>query len=213
MSSRAVALLTGAFVACLALSACSSAGQTTSGQSAGAAVATGESTPSAAASSSSAVASPSVSSAIGVTTAKVACSTIDQAAAATILGFTTKPGLSSPAGGANPSFQKLDGCVYQNVGAGSLGYTVVRVDPGVGKSMVGAAKAKMAGAGSVAVVFASGIPDSVAFTMHLPKGVDSQITATAGGTLLSVASTRLDGDTAKSQGSAIAAMRALIAAS
>ena len=75
-----------------------------------------------------------------------------------------------------------------------------------------ALEAKMAGAGSQVVVFTPGIANSVAFTMHLPHGVDSQITAQAGDRLLSVASTRKDGDAAKSQASATAAMQALIAA-
>ncbi len=215
MSPRTLVLLTGAVALGAAMSGCSSPASSTSGQTAGAAVAAGETTPAAAAASSpSAAATPSASatSPTGVTSAKGGCRTIDQAAAAALLGFTTKPGLSSAGGTTNPSFLKLDGCVYQNVTAGSLGYTVIRVDAQTGKAMVGAATARMAGAGSGVAPFTSGIPDSVAFTMHLPKGVDSQITAMAGDTLLSVASTRLDGDTAKSQASAIAAMQALIAA-
>jgi len=207
-------VLGGAAALCLALTGCSTSGQPAADAASGSSTPAGGSSNGASASSTQATSqAPSTTA---VTTAAAAptgqCSTIDQATAATILGFTTKAGISSKSGSADPRFLKLDGCLYENATSGSLGYTVVKVDAAAAAGMVAAAKAKMAGAGSQVVVFTPGIANSVAFTMHLPHGVDSQITAQAGDRLLSVASTRKDGDAAKSQASATAAMQALIAA-
>jgi len=207
-------VLGGAAALCLALTGCSTSGQPAADAASGSSTPAGGS--SSGASASSTQATSQAPSTTAVTTAAAAptgqCSTIDQATAATILGFTTKAGISSKSGSADPRFLKLDGCLYENATSGSLGYTVVKVDAAAAAGMVAAAKAKMAGAGSQVVVFTPGIANSVAFTMHLPHGVDSQITAQAGDRLLSVASTRKDGDAAKSQASATAAMQALIAA-
>ena len=207
-------VLAGAAALCLALTGCSTSGQPAADAASGSSTPAGGS--SSGASASSTQATSQAPSTTAVTTAAAAptgqCSTIDQATAATILGFTTKAGISSKSGSADPRFLKLDGCLYENATSGSLGYTVVKVDAAAAAGMVAAAKAKMAGAGSQVVVFTPGIANSVAFTMHLPHGVDSQITAQAGDRLLSVASTRKDGDAAKSQASATAAMQALIAA-
>jgi len=207
-------VLAGAAALCLALTGCSTSGQPAADAASGSSTPAGGS--SGGASASSTQATSQAPSTTAVTTAAAAptgqCSTIDQATAATILGFTTKAGISSKSGSADPRFLKLDGCLYENATSGSLGYTVVKVDAAAAAGMVAAAKAKMAGAGSQVVVFTPGIANSVAFTMHLPHGVDSQITAQAGDRLLSVASTRKDGDAAKSQASATAAMQALIAA-
>jgi len=207
-------VLGGAAALCLALTGCSTSGQPAADAASGSSTPAGGSSSGASASSTQATSqAPSTTAATTAAAAPTGqCSTIDQATAATILGFTTKAGISSKSGSADPRFLKLDGCLYENATSGSLGYTVVKVDAAAAAGMVAAAKAKMAGAGSQVVVFTPGIANSVAFTMHLPHGVDSQITAQAGDRLLSVASTRKDGDAAKSQASATAAMQALIAA-
>jgi hypothetical protein len=209
MPARPLVLVVGVLATCLGLAACSSGGQSTTAATAPAT--------SAAATSAPATSAPPVttsSTPVATSPAKAAgrCSMIDQAAAATILGFSTQPGLSSSAASGDATMKKVDGCVYQNLTSGSLGYDVVQVDAQLAQAMVGAAKARMAGAGAAVVVFDTGIASSIAFTMHLPKGVDSQITAQSGDLLLSVSSTRKDGDAAKSQAAAIAAMQHLIAA-
>jgi len=206
----------GVVAICLALTACSSGTPAATGAAAGSSTQAGaSSTPSESAPTQAASTPATTASAASTTTTVAAtghCSTIDQANAASILGFSTKPGISSKVGSVNPSFVKVDDCLFESAASGSLGYTVVKVDAAIAKSMVGSAKSRLAGAGSIAVLFTSGIADSIAFTMHLPHGVDSQITAQAGDRLLSVASTRKDGNTAKSQASAIAAMQVLVAA-
>ena len=133
---------------------------------------------------------------------------IDQPTAEAILGFTTKAGLSSPTVSTS-KLKKLDGCVYQNLASGSLGYSVVQVDAGIGAAMVAAAKGRMSGAGAQVSMFDAGMPDSIGFTQKLPFGVDSQITLLVGDRLIAVASTRKDGDVAKSRASAIAAAQKL----
>ena len=209
MPARPLVLVVGALATCLGLAACSSGGQSTT-----AATAPATSAPATSAPATSAPPATTSSAPVATSPAKAAgrCSMIDQAAAATILGFSTQPGLSSSAGSANATIKKIDGCLYQNLTSGSLGYDVAQVDAQLAQAMVGAAKARMAGAGSTVVVFDAGIANSVAFTMHLPKGVDSQITAQSGDLLISVASTRMDGNAAKSQAASIAAMQHLIAA-
>ena len=215
MSVRTFELI-GAVATCLALTACSAAGPspTNPGAASPSPTSVGSSASSDAPTRSASPPAGTTGATATATTVAAAghCSTIDQATAATILGFASTPGVSSKAGSADPRFLKLDDCLYQSAASGSLGYTVVQVDAAMARSMVQAAKAKMAVAGGLVVTFTSGITNSVAFTMHLPQGVDSQITAQAGDRLLSVASTRKDGDTAKSQASAVAAMQALIAA-
>jgi hypothetical protein len=133
---------------------------------------------------------------------------IDQPTAEGILGFTTKPGLSSPTV-STAQMTKLDGCMYQNPVSGSLGYSVVRVDAGIGAAMVAAAKARMSGAGAQVSTFDAGMPNSIGFTQKLPLGVDSQITVLVGDRLVSVASTRKDSDVAKSRAAAVAAAQKL----
>jgi len=137
---------------------------------------------------------------------------IDQPTAEAILGFTTKPGLSSPTVSTS-KLKKLDGCVYENLASGSLGYSVVQVDAGIGAAMVTAAKARMSGAGAQVSTFDAGMPDSIGFTQKLPFGVDSQITVLVGDRLISVASTRKDSNVAKSRASAVAAAQQLAASS
>ena len=107
--------------------------------------------------------------------------------------------------------QKLDGCSYISEASGSLGYTVVKVSPQIGQGMIGAIKARMAGAGGAVTMFDAGLPSSVSFTQHLPLGVDSQITVLAGDLLITVASTRKDSNTAKAQAAAKAAAQRLAA--
>jgi hypothetical protein len=133
---------------------------------------------------------------------------IDQPTAEAILGFTTNAGLSSPTVSTSKP-KKLDGCVYQNLASGSLGYSVVQVDAGIGAAMVAAAKDGMSGAGAQVSTFDAGMPDSIGFTQKLPFGVDSQITVLVGDRLISVASTRKDGDVAKSRSAAVAAAQKL----
>jgi hypothetical protein len=107
--------------------------------------------------------------------------------------------------------QKLDGCAYINEASGSLGYTVLKVSPQIGQGMIGAIKARMAGAGGTITMFDAGLPSSVSFTQHLPLGVDSQITVLAGDLLITVASTRKDSNSAKAQAAAKAAAQRLAA--
>jgi hypothetical protein len=99
--------------------------------------------------------------------------------------------------------------MYQNPVSGSLGYSVVRVDAGIGAAMVAAAKARRSGAGAQVSTFDAGMPNSIGFTQKLPLGVDSQITVLVGDRLVSVASTRKDSDVAKSRAAAVAAAQKL----
>jgi hypothetical protein len=138
------------------------------------------------------------------------CSSIDQQTAQGILGFTTTAGISSVSGGDSSGMKKIDGCVYESAADGSLGYDVVQVDAQIGQAMIGAARARMSQAGAQVTAFDSGLPNSVAFTQRLALGVDSQVTAVAGDRLITVASTRKDGNTAKSRASATAAAKALV---
>ena len=138
------------------------------------------------------------------------CSSIDQQTAESILGFTTAAGISSPAGSGDAVMKKIDGCLYEGGANGSLGYDVAQVNAQIGQAMISAAKGKMAGAGAQVTAFDAGLPNSIAFTQHLPLGVDSQVTVLAGGRLVSVAATRKDGNVAKAQASATAAAKALV---
>ncbi len=218
MIDRPTVTVVTALVLCLGLSACSSgsasssvaaATATTTGASPSVATATsGSATPTS--SSPSPVSASPASTSPGTATARGACSSIDQPTAEAILGFSTKPGLASPLVN-TAQMKKLDGCVYENLASGSLGYSVVQVDAGIGAAMVGAAKARMAGAGAQVSTFDAGMPNSISFTQKLPLGVDSQITVLVGDRLISVASTRKDGDVAKSRASAIAAAQKLAA--
>jgi len=190
--------------AALSLAACSAAGSTAS-SAVHVTASAGSTSPSPSLSPSTTVTSGSTARAAG------ACSTIDHATAESILGFTTKPGLSASAGASVAGMQKLDGCSYINEASGSLGYTVVKVSPQIGQGMIGAIKARMAGAGAAVTMFDAGLPSSVSFTQHLPLGVDSQITVLAGDLLITVASTRKDSNTAKAQAAAKAAAQRLAA--
>ena len=150
---------------------------------------------------------PSATEPAGSVQASAGCSYIDQATAASLLGFTTAAGLHSAAGSSS-AMKKLDGCLYESKTDGSLGYDVVQVDPQVAQAMVAAAKAKMASAPVAS--YDVGLPNSVGFTQTLAPGVDSQVTIASGDRLITVASTRKDGDVAKSQASAIAAAKLLV---
>jgi len=143
----------------------------------------------------------------GSVQAPAGCSYIDQATAASLLGFTTAAGLHSAAGSSS-AMKKLDGCLYESKTDGSLGYDVVQVDPQVAQAMVAAAKAKMASAPVAS--YDVGVPNSIGFTQTLPQGVDSQVTIASGDRLITVASTRKDSNVAKSQASAIAAAKLLV---
>jgi hypothetical protein len=137
------------------------------------------------------------------------CSSIDQQTAETILGFTTAAGSSAKAGTGSSVMKKIDGCFYNGGANGSLGYDVTQVNAQIGQAMISAAKSKMAGAQVTA--FDAGLPNSIAFTQHLPLGVDSQVTVLAGDRFVSVAATRKDGNVAKAQASATAAAKTLVA--
>ena len=143
----------------------------------------------------------------GSVQASAGCSYIDQTTAASLLGFTTAAGLHSAAGSSD-AMKKLDGCMYENTTDGSLGYDVAQVDPQIAQGMVDAAKAKMASAPVAS--YDVGVPNSMGFTQTLAQGVDSQVTIASGDRLITVASTRKDGDVAKSQASAIAAAKLLV---
>jgi hypothetical protein len=212
MNDRPTVTIITALVLCLGLGACSS-GSASSSVAAAAAGRSDSSTPTAALatasppSPTSGTTSPAATSP-GTTGAAGHCSLIDQPAAETILGFTTKPGLSSPGGG-SAQLKKLDDCVYQNLASGSLGYTVAKVDTQIGVAMISAIKARMSGAGTQVSVFDAGMANSIGFTQKLPLGVDSQITVLVGDRLISVASTRKDSNVATSRASAIAAAQKL----
>ena len=229
MTVRHPLTIVTALALCLALGGCSS-GSAGSGVSAAAAGSTDSATPSVAAStagpsapasspastgsastgSTSTGSTSTVSASPGTTAVGGHCSSIDQASAEAILGFSTKPGLSSTVVGTS-KMKKLDDCVYQNLASGSLGYTVAQVDAQIGTAMIVAIKARMAGAGTQVTIFETGLPNAIGFTQKLPLGVDSQITVLVGDRLISVASTRKDGDVATSRSAAVAAAQKLAA--
>ena len=224
MTVRHPLTIVTALALCLALGGCSS-GSAGSGVSAAAAGSTDSATPSVAAStagpsapasspastgSTSTGSTSTVSASPGTTAVGGHCSSIDQASAEAILGFSTKPGLSSTVVGTS-KLKKLDDCVYQNLASGSLGYTVAQVDAQIGTAMIVAIKARMAGAGTQVTIFETGLPNAIGFTQKLPLGVDSQITVLVGDRLISVASTRKDGDVATSRSAAVAAAQKLAA--
>ena len=144
------------------------------------------------------------------------CSSIDQQTAESILGFSTKAGLSAAKTvGSGSSIKKLDGCIYQSLTDGTLGYDVLQVNGQLGQKMLGSAKARMKAASQTSTtlsVFDAGIPDSVSFTMHLGKGVDSQVAVMSGDRFITVAVARKDGNVAKSQTSVKAAAKQLVSA-
>jgi hypothetical protein len=150
---------------------------------------------------------PSATAPAGSVQASAGCSYIDQATAASLLGFTTAAGLHSAAASA-AAMKKLDDCMYESKTDGSLGYVVAQVDPQLAQGMVDAAKAKMASAPVAS--YDVGVPNSIGFTQTLPQGVDSQVTIASGDRLITVASTRKDSNVAKSQASAIAAAKLLV---
>jgi hypothetical protein len=110
--------------------------------------------------------------------------------------------------GSTDAMKKLDGCMYESTTDGSLGYVVAQVDPQIAQGMVDATKTGMAGA--PVALYDVGLPNSIGFTQTLPLGVDSQVTIVSGDRLITVASTRKDGDVAKSQASAIATTKLLV---
>jgi hypothetical protein len=203
MLARPTVVVITALTVCVGLTACSSGSASSS-----AAVAAGAVADSATPSPPDPASTSSVSSSPGTTTARGRCSMIDQPTAEGILGFTTKPGLSSPTVSTG-QMKKLDGCAYQNLASGSLGYSVIQVDASIGAAMVAAAKGRMSGAGAQVSMFDAGMPDSIGFTQKLPFGVDSQITVLVGDRLIAVASTRKDGDVPKSRAAAVAAAQKL----
>jgi hypothetical protein len=143
------------------------------------------------------------------------CRTIDQTAAASIVGFPVRAGIDSGASVSKGGIQKVDGCAYLTAGSGSLGYTVIKVPASAGQMMVASAKAEMGSAqssGSPAKAFQAGLPQSFAFTMTLPKGIDAQVSVLNGEQFITVIVTRTDGDLAKAQASAIAATKVLMGA-
>ena len=211
MLARSTVVVITALTVCVGLTACSSGSASSSAPAASGR--TDSATPTASASTASpSTASSSAPSPVSTTSvAAVAsgrCSMIDQATAEGILGFSTKPGLSAAVGG-TASMKKLDGCVYESLASGSLGYDVVQVTADIGAAMLGATKARLAASGAAVSPFDPGIANSTGFTQKLPHGVDSQIWLLVGDRLISVASTRKDGDVAKSRASAIAAAQKL----
>jgi hypothetical protein len=196
--------------AALGLAACSG----TSPIASSPAAASGATSPAAASGATSSATQTTVPSATSTPTkpagsvqASAGCSYIDQTTAASVLGFTTAAGLHSTAG-SSAAMKKLDGCMYESATDGSLGYDVAQVDPQIAQGMVDAAKADMASAPVAS--YDVGLPNSIGFTQTLPQGVDSQVTIASGDRLIMVASTRKDGDVAKSQASAIAAAKLLV---
>jgi hypothetical protein len=197
--------------ATLGLSGCAGSGSTATSSTA-AKTAAGS-----AAAASPSTASPSTQPSAGSAHASGNCSSIDKAAAESILGSPTAAGLSSKTNGlAVGGMKKVDGCTYRSASDGSLGYTVLRGDANFGHTMIGAVQSRMTTAskkpGSPVKVFDAGLPDSVAFTQHFGGGVDSQITVLSGDSLITVAVARKDGNVAKAQASAKAAAQRLISA-
>jgi hypothetical protein len=217
MLTRPTTTVITAIALCLGLAACSS-GSASSSVAAAVAGGTDSATPTAASSTAEpTTASPSAPSP-GSTTSLAAvasggCSMIDQTTAEGILGFSTKPGLSAAVGGSDGSdgMKKLDGCVYESLASGSLGYDVAQVSAQIGAAMLGATKARLAAGGASVSPFDPGIANSTGFTQTLPHGVDSQIWLLVGDRLISVASTRKDGDVTKSRAAAIATAEKLAA--
>lgn len=152
-------------------------------------------------------ATPSPAQTTGSKQAGGGCTFIDQKTAESIMGFSTAAGLYNPAA-SSEAMKKIDGCSYTSATAGSLGYDVVQIPSNTGQSMIDSIKSKMAG-GKV-TLFDVGLPNSVAFTLPLPGGVDSQVTIVSGDKLITVAAARKDSDVAKSQASAIAAAKLLL---
>jgi hypothetical protein len=207
-SVLAVALLT----ATLGLTACSGSGSptSTSEKTTGA----GGSTSDTSASTPTSSTASSAASTGGSTKATGMCSFIDQKAAERILGFSTKAGLSAAKMAAS-GIKKLDGCIYQSMTGGTLGYDVLQVDGQLGRMMLGSAKARMKAASKTSTtltVFDAGIPDSVSYTMHVGTGVDSQVAVVSGDKFITVAVARKDGNVAKSQTSVKAAAKQLVSA-
>ncbi|MHB8300261.1 MAG: hypothetical protein ACYDDW_17265 [Dermatophilaceae bacterium] len=209
MTYRLTVPAVAVLAAVLGVAGCSSgSGTTATGTTGGASPA--------AAPTSSAPTSSAPASIPPATKASGFCRIIDQAAAAGIVGFPVKAGISSGAGVSKGGIQKVDDCTYLSAGSGSLGYTVLKVPASAGQTMIAAAQARMAAAqssGSPAKAFQAGLPQSLAFTMTLPKGVDAQIAVLNGEQFITVAVTRTDADVAKSQAEAIAAAKVLIGAS
>src|SRR5450756_264523 len=201
MRFRRPVLASTLLAAALGLAACSGTSSTASNPVA-ASSATSSATPTTVPSATSTPTKPA-----GSVQAGAGCSYIDQTTAASLLGFTTAAGLSSMAGSTD-AMKKLDGCMYESTTDGGLGYVVAQVDPQFAQGMVDAAKAKMASAPVAS--YDVGVPNSIGFTQTLAPGVDSQVTIASGDRLITVASTRKDGDVAKSQASAIAAAKLLV---
>ncbi len=205
MKHRRPVLVIAVLTAALSLAACSSSNSTAS-NSAAHSTTSGSATQSTAPGSSS----PAAASSSTSTHTSGMCSSIDQQTAESILGFATAAGISSSAGSGSAAMKKIDGCFYEGGANGSLGYDVAQVDTQIGQAMISAAKAKMAAAGPQVTAFDTGLPNSFAFTQHLPAGVDSQVTVLSGDRLITVAATRKDGNVDKSQASATAAAKTLV---
>ena len=205
MKHRRSVLAITVLTATLSVAACSSGTSTASNSSARSTTSSSATQTPGPGSSSPTATSPSVS-----TNTSGMCSSIDRPTAESILGFATAAGISSSAGSGGAVMKKIDGCLYEGGANGSLGYDVVQVNAQIGQAMISAAKGKMAGAGAQVTAFDAGLPNSFAFTQHLPIGVDSQVTVLSGDRLITVAATRKDGAVAKAQASAIAAAKALV---
>lgn len=165
----------------------------------------------AAASTSTSTPTPSSTQSIGSTKVSGTCSSIDRPTAQSILGFATAAGTSSTAGASTPGFGKIEGCVYKSVTDGSLGYTVLLVSAQSAQAAIGAGKARLANAGANVTAFDAGLANSVAFSLRVGAVVDSQVAVVTGNTFITVAATRKDGNAAKSQASATAAAKHLVA--
>jgi hypothetical protein len=192
--------------AVLGVAGCSSGSGTT---------ATGTTAAAAAAPTSSASTSSVPTSIPAAAKASGSCRTIDQAAAASLVGFPVRAGMDSGTSVSTGGIQKVDGCAYLSAGSGSLGYTVIKVPASAGQMMIASAKGKMGAAqssGSPAKAFQAGLPQSFAFMMTLPKGLDAQVSVLNGEQFITVIVTRMDGDAAKAQASAIAATKVLMGA-
>jgi len=203
---RRPVLVIAVLTAAVSLAACSSSNSTASNSAAHSTTSNSATQTTALGSSSPAATS---SSSISTHTSGM-CSSIDQQTAESILGFATAAGISSSAGSGGAVMKKIDGCFYEGGTNGSLGYDVAQVDTQIGQAMISAAKAKMAAAGPQVTAFDTGLPNSFAFTQHLPAGVDSQVTVVSGDRLITVAATRKDGNVDKSQASATAAAKTLV---
>ena len=180
----------------LAVAGCSAAGGgtgstgtattgTTSGSTASTASTASPSTPQP---SSPAPATPTVSTvAVGD---PAACSLIDEAAAAQVLGSEVTKKTPAKVGDLSDEdgkATKLDGCLYQSA-KGAIGYDIVQFDKLPAEALLAMAKAK-AGAqmkSGIAKLYPSSVPGAFAYTFALPAGTDSIVSSAKGGWFVTV---------------------------